>query len=196
VNEDFLRRHTQLVGGGDFSYLYRILPPGQDGPVAWAQGSELLVNGEFESAEAGLASWAVTGAPLHDRSGREGHTGDGAIQLGPQDQLATTVAVRPGVRYLLSSAARSVGGYAHAQLTIEWRDSTGKVIAVSGENTPASAGEYHTFSILADAPAGANAATVSIRVLGRPAWIDDLSLRSIPADEAIAGPTLGEDQAP
>jgi hypothetical protein len=176
VNEDFLRRNTVLVGGGDYSYLYRIVPPEQRGTVSWVRGDELIPNGDFEAS--GINGWVAVGSPRVDNSGTHSHTGASAVMLTTGDQLRAEVSVTPNMTYLLATATRAAEGYGGAQLVIEWRDAQGNVIDVSRENIPVSPDEYHTLSMLATAPTNAATAVVYAKVLGGTIWFDDFSLRA------------------
>jgi hypothetical protein len=179
VNEDFLRRNTILLGGGEYSYLYRLLPPDQrGGKISWTRGAELLPNGGFETpGDKAPAGWTALGQPKQDGSGRFSHTGQGAVLLTGQAELAATVAVTPNTTYLFADATRSVQEYGMTNIRIEWHDPSGKVISVTEEHMPASPQVYHTFSMLATAPGNAATATIHVQAVRGDVWFDDLSLR-------------------
>ncbi len=193
LSEGFLRRHTVLVAGGDHCYLYRLLSPAEEASgTAWAQGHNLLDNGDFESqADGHPAGWELTGRPSYDRSGGKSSSGQSAIRLKPQDTLAATVSVRPGMSYLVGAAAWSEERYNYANVRVEWRDSEGQVLTAGGELIPTSPRGYQRFSLLVVAPQRAATAVISIRVAGRPAWVDDISFQSILPDMAATEPAAG-----
>jgi hypothetical protein len=186
TNEDFLRRYTTLVAGGDYVYLYRILSPEEIGQSpAWAQGHELLPNGSFEEGEATHPStWDLLGDPQYDRTGSESRTGQGAVRLAPGQSITATVPVRSGQTYLLAGANHGIDDPGIVELRIEWRDSGGETIATGGEKVISSPRGYRAYSILATSPQQAATAVVSVRTVDGQAWIDDLSLRSVAPDEA------------
>lgn len=176
IDEDFLRRNAVLVGGDHNAYLYRLLPPDQrGGQHLWAQGNELLSNGGFESA---LTGWTATGHPQYDNSGRMSRDGSGAVLLTPQDTLVTSANVVPNKQYLLAHTTWSVGGSGGARLHLEWHDGAGHLIGSADETVPVSQRGYHTFSMLATAPAGAATVTVRLEVAQGNIWFDDVSLRA------------------
>lgn len=120
ITEDFLRRNTLLVGGGNYSYLYRILPPDQRGKGAWAHGHELLPGGGFESpGDFGPTGWQTVGNPRLDLGGVDSHSGHGAILLAAGNALHIDAPVTANTQYLFSSASLSAKGYGGFQMSIE-----------------------------------------------------------------------------
>lgn len=184
TDEDFLRCNTALVGGGNYSYLYRILPPEERGcKVAWARGGELLADGSFEATGTTLGpDWAATGGARLDSSGAYSRSGRGAVLLPRGGELQTSATIRPERQYLLSAAIQGADGYGRIVLLIEWRDAAGRVIGETEEAMPTTPRKYRTFSILASAPAGATTAVVRARAISGTIWFDDFSLRSVEDD--------------
>ena len=178
VNEDFLRRNAELVGGGQNSYLYRLVSPERRGHIAWTTGDELIRNGGFEIAGSTIPDgWAAIGSPQLDTNGAHSRTETGAVLLTERDQLFTQIAVTPGIRYLLGHATRAATTDGGALLYIEWRDSHGDIIGTSREGIPVGSSSYHTHSMLATAPPNAVSATVYAKVFHGNVWFDDFSLR-------------------
>ncbi|HET8629344.1 MAG TPA: hypothetical protein VFL91_18140, partial [Thermomicrobiales bacterium] len=183
LTEEFLRRNTVLVGGGDGdnTYVYSLLPPDQRGKEqSWAQGHELLPNGELAAGPVGVpAGWVATGQPRYDAATH-------AVLATTNDYLSTTVPVTPNVQYLLSHVTRSAGGEAWARLRVTWRDRAGRVVGDTIEAAPASPRGDHTFSMLATAPAGAATATVYAQADSGEVWFADFSFRTVQPDGAAA----------
>ena len=192
TNEDFLRRNTTLVAGGQYIYLYRILAPEQFATAPpWALGSERVTNGGFEQAEADhLMGWGRSGNPQHDQSGTSSRNGAGAVRLSPDDGISTTVTIEPGRTYLATGATRSIEGYGLVEMRIEWFDQKGKLIGISREKMLSSPLGYRAYSILATAPKQAHTAIVTIRADDGQAWVDDVSLRSVTRDTSASATTL------
>lgn len=184
-DEGFLRRNTVLVGGGENTYLYRILPPDEQGAgIPWAHGPELLPNGGFELANGDLpSSWTALGQPAYDVSGQNSAAGRAAILGTPKDAVSTSVPVVAHGQYLLAADVRGESSDAQIRLTISWRDASGATIATAFDQVPASARAYHTSSMLSAAPDGAVTAEVRTWVVQGRVWFDDLSLRSFSPDD-------------
>lgn len=186
IDEDFLRCNTALVGGGDYSYLYRLLPPDQRGcKQAWAQGRERIGNGDFTLIEQGLPQgWELVGdAPVPANTPRS-QGNPSALLLTAQQTVQTQVAITPGTQYLLAEATRTVEGYGRIAITVKWHDANGNLLGTAGEEMPVSPRKYHTFSMLATAPDGATTATICAQVLSGEVWFDNFSLRSVTPDQA------------
>jgi hypothetical protein len=196
VDDNFLRRYTILIGNGPDAYLYRIVSPQERAtPIPWASGPELLANGDFEASGAadGPAHWspltigtnisgpasASAAAPRYERG--MAASGQAAVLVSKDEGWATTVPARPGQRYLLDAASR--GGAANGNgdsgftLRLEWRDITGQALATSTSRVPASAANYHRFSLAATAPPGTATVTVILLASDTRVWVDDVSLR-------------------
>jgi hypothetical protein len=184
LNEEFLRRNTMLVGGGRNAYVYRILPAEQrGGDQPWAQGKELLPNGDFEQVQGtGPSLWRGFGRPKFDTSSRESRNGRGAVRTTPDDGYTTDVKVEPTVQYLLSHATRSTNGYGSARLRISWLDATGQPLGAAEEVVPVSPRGYYLHSLLATAPPGTTTARIYAWPLQGEVWFDDVSLRAVTPD--------------
>lgn len=195
TREEFLRRNTVLVGGGQNSYLYRLVPPAQRGhEQPWTRGPELLTNGGFETIVDGQeAGWIPVGAPRVDDSGHEGRSGQRALRATPQDGYATIAPVTPDVPYLLSLASRAIDDKASARLQVNWLDEQNRVVGVAIEVVPASRLGYYQFSMLATTPRGATRAMVYAVAQQGAVWLDDLSLReaAVPPPAPPAAATTG-----
>lgn len=178
VNEDFLRRNAELIGGDQNSYLYRLVAPERRGSIAWTTGNELIPNSSFELAGNNAPEgWVAIGSPQQDNGGMHSNTGTSAVLLTAHDQLFTQVAVNPDTQYLLAHATRAATANGGAFLTIEWRDRSGNLISTDRENIPVASSYYHTLSMLATAPANAATATIYAQVFHGEVWFDDFSLR-------------------
>ncbi len=170
IDEGFLRRNTALVGGGQESYLYRILPPDQRGTREWAAGTDLLQAQRF-------STWHENSMPIT----RDGEITE-PIRLMPGDDIYTTVSVHSDTRYLLSTKSQSSDKYAKIQIRVEWKDVNNKIIATSQERVPASPHGYHTFSIIVNAPVNASRAVIHASAGNEAVWFDGPSLRSVQSD--------------
>lgn len=173
-DEEFLRRNAVLVGGGDNTYLYRLLPPNAPAAPSWAHGPELLPNGSF-AAGAGVAEpggWDMSGHPRYDAA-------NGAILGTPQDTVGATVAVTAGVRYLLAETTRGEGGGGRIRLAITWLDRAGVALGTNFDEVPVSASAFHITSSLATAPPGASTARIQTVVTNGTVWYSAISLRVV-----------------
>ena len=84
------------------------------------------------------------------------------------------------MQYLHSHATRSAGEEpGTARLRIVWRDGPGRELGAVEDGVPASPRGYHTFSLLATAPAAAATATVHLEAEAGEVWFDDVSLRAV-----------------
>jgi hypothetical protein len=188
TNEDFLRRHTVLVAGGDYCYLYRIIFPGEGTQgESWTEGGELLTNGDLEAGNtAWPRGWVIAGQPQNHHSHESSPARQGMVLLMREEMLTTTVPVQAGTSYLIATTGRGEGGYGFLQTRIEWRDSAGQTLGISGEDTPVTPRAYQTFSTLVTAPAGAATAIISLQPTAAPTWVDTVSLHTVAGDTSVA----------
>jgi 4-amino-4-deoxy-L-arabinose transferase-like glycosyltransferase len=176
IDEDFLRRNTRLVGGSNSCYLYRILPPEQRDQETWTQGPELLIGGGFTDPDTiRQAGWATTGTLLFDYSEAHMNKDIGAVQLSEHGTIASTVEIKPESTYLFSLTARGVAQNGTVQLRIEWLDRNGAIMQTAIEQVPTNVQTYRRFSMLATAPTGSTAATVSAMAQAEQQWVDNVS---------------------
>lgn len=185
LDEEFLRRNAVLVGGDHSAYLYRLVPPNQQGhDQQWARGSELLKNGGFEEAQGrNPATWQSFGTGTYERAIGESRTGLGAVRVPPYSGYSTEVKVKGGVPYLLTEAMRSDKGYGSAQLWIDWFDDANRLVGRSQELVPVSPRGYYVRSMLSTASPTATKAKVYVEAIEGTIWFDDVSFRSIPPDD-------------
>jgi hypothetical protein len=181
-DDDFLRRNTMLVGGGNNTYLYRLLPPELRGTSeTWAHGPELLPNTDFEaSADGKPVNWEPLGSStLYDERGTGSRSGRGAVRVQAPAAYGATVGVTPNTQYLLSYFARAESGLGWASANVIWSDAAGKTIVRYSERAPVSDAGYREWWLLATAPPNAVKAAVYLSSAHTgDIWFDDVSLRA------------------
>jgi len=178
VQEEFLRRNTTLVGGGNNAYIYRILPPAERGhDQPWVSGPELLRAFVAVTPDSACGWTRLSGQPRCETR----PSGVTAYLL-PTDQLAETVPVTPQTTYLLSQVSQGMGANGRVVLRIDWQDSAGATIASLREEVPTSTLGEHRFSMLAAAPPTAVSASIVVQTADGTARVRDVSLRAVVRD--------------
>jgi hypothetical protein len=150
-------------------------------------GKELLTNASFEEgSERFLPGWKIVGKPRIDRTGK--YSGGGRTGCGVTERdflLSAPVAVEPGQCYRLSAYERA-GSSKSATLLLEldWKSKDNDDVAAP--NTvrvdTRSVRRWRQFSIAVRAPAEAKYVVVHARAASGRIWVDDYSLKKIPAN--------------
>lgn len=177
LESHFLDRHARVEQVLGAVYLYAIEAVDPDAEERSAS-TELLINGGFEeTADARPAAWHPLGEPIHDLSGREAHTGRGAIAAGTSHGVVQTVQVEAGTLYRLTHHARCPPG-SSVRLQVNWLDRESKMISTSIDVRAASR-KYETYTMYAAAPAGATHGTIFASTHDDAlCWFDDFSFRT------------------
>lgn len=153
--QDFLSRHTILLGGDQRGYLYRIVPSEQQGASAWTEGEELL-QALRRGGEVSLLDTEV---------GQTAHTTVGAER-----------------RYLFHYTARATGtDDGQLLVTIAWRDADGRplgTVTQSGRTIP---GDARGDLMVVRAPEHAARAAITVRATRGEALLSDPSFRLLAA---------------
>jgi len=194
MDETFLRRYTTLVGNGPNTYLYRLSPPNERAvAVAWTTGPELLANGDFSARDpaGNPRDWTMT-TPKSAFQGANVATlpaSGSALLIERENGWIATVPVISERRYLLDTASRSAAAVADTgglTLRLDWHDANGQIVSSDVSSVPTDATQYHRFSLVASAPAGATTVTVALVAQNSAIWVDTASLR-----ETVGGVDAG-----
>jgi len=150
-------------------------------------GKELLTNGSFEESKAGfLPGWETIGKPTIDHTAKYAGGGRTGCAVTERDfLLSTPVAVEAGQCYRLSVYEKAGSSkLAILLLQVNWKNEHNDDV-----NTPSivrvdtrSAERWQQSSMAARAPVGANYAVVHAQAARERIWVDDYSLKKIPAD--------------
>jgi hypothetical protein len=150
-------------------------------------GSELLTNGSFEEGSAlSLPGWQMVGKPQFDSTSKFSAGGRTACAVTAKDfLLSAPVPVKSDQCYRLTLRERpnsSKSGKLRVQL--HWKNENNldldvpTIVTANGR----SARQWQEANLIARAPIGSKHAVVEAAAAGGKIWVDDFSLKKIPAD--------------
>jgi len=178
-NQDFLRRHTLLVGGDARGYLYRIVYANQQERSDWTRGEELLAFLWSDNALQGEMP-RNTQSPGPSSLPR-------ADVLGVDEQgKRTSVTVTPRNRYLFSYTVQAmVAEDSKVHVTIEWRDERGELLDAAVQIGQTDPTNLYKDVMVVTAPERAISAMITVQAEHGSVLLRDFSFR------LIAGPPAG-----
>ena len=159
-------------------HVYEIIKNGED------ESAELLKNSSFEQGSASsLPGWKIVGNLRLDQTGKYSVGGRAGCRVTDKDLLfSAPVRVEAGDCYRLSAHARAGSKSATLRLQLDWRGEHAGEIDVPNTTEVALTQRWQQSSITARAPAGTMYAVVRAQGSSGSSWLDDFSLKKIPAN--------------
>jgi hypothetical protein len=161
-------------------HVYEILNTAQ------TYSAELLKNSSFEEGSTNsLAGWKAVGKPKLDRTGKYSFGGRTGCRVTEKDFLwSAPVPIEPGDCYRLSANAKAGAKSATLTLQLDWKTKDNVEVDVPStvRTDTRLAQRWQQLTITARAPTHATYAVVRAQGTNGSMWVDDVSLKKIPAD--------------